>query len=48
VEVVSVKNKQDLQSLVSEDWRDRTAAAVDKAIDTYFSTHMAGTRAGAN
>jgi len=48
VELGYVSNKQDLQALVSEGWRDRAAAAVDKAIDTYFSTHMAGTRAGAN
>ena len=48
VELGYVSNKQDLQALVSEGWRDRTAAAVDKAIDTYFSTHVAGTRAGAN
>jgi len=48
VELGYVSNKQDLQSLVSDSWRDRTAAAVEKAIDGYFTTHVAGARAGAN
>jgi N-acetylmuramoyl-L-alanine amidase len=43
-----VSNKEDLQSLLSDAWRDRMAASVAQAIDTYFSTHVAGTRAGAN
>jgi N-acetylmuramoyl-L-alanine amidase len=48
VELGYVSNKEDLQSLLSDAWRDRTAASVAQAIDTYFSTHVAGTRAGAN
>jgi len=48
VELGYVSNKQDLHSLVSDSWRDHTAAAVEKAIDGYFSTHVAGARAGAN
>jgi len=48
VELGYVSNKEDLQSLLSDTWRDRTAAAVAQAIDTYFSTHVAGTRAGGN
>jgi N-acetylmuramoyl-L-alanine amidase len=48
VELGYVSNKDDLQSLLSEPWRDRTAASVAQAIDTYFSTHVAGTRAGGN
>ena len=48
VELGYVSNKDDLQSLLSDTWRDRTAASVAQAIDTYFSTHVAGTRAGAN
>jgi N-acetylmuramoyl-L-alanine amidase len=48
VELGYVSNKADLQSLLSDAWRDRTAASVAQAIDTYFSTHVAGTRAGAN
>jgi len=48
VELGYVSNKDDLQSLLSDTWRDRTAATVAQAIDIYFSTHVAGTRAGAN
>jgi N-acetylmuramoyl-L-alanine amidase len=48
VELGYVSNKDDLQSLLSDTWRDRTAASLAQAIDTYFSTHVAGTRAGAN
>ena len=48
VELGYVSNKDDLQSLLSDTWRDRTAASVAQAIDVYFSTHVAGTRAGAN
>jgi N-acetylmuramoyl-L-alanine amidase len=48
VELGYVSNKEDLQSLLSDTWRDRTAASVAEAIDTYFSSHVAGTRAGAN
>jgi N-acetylmuramoyl-L-alanine amidase len=48
VELGYVSNKEDLQSLLSDAWRDRTAASMAQAIDTYFSTHVAGTRAGAN
>jgi N-acetylmuramoyl-L-alanine amidase len=48
VELGYVSNKQDLQSLLSDRWRDRTAASVAAAIDSYFNTHVAGARAGAN
>ncbi len=48
VELGYVSNKDDLQSLLSDSWRDRTAALVAQAIDAYFSTHAVGTRAGAN
>jgi N-acetylmuramoyl-L-alanine amidase len=48
VELGYVSNKDDLQSLLSDTWRDRTAASVAQAIDAYFSTHVAGPRAGAN
>ncbi|MFY9892763.1 MAG: N-acetylmuramoyl-L-alanine amidase [Xanthobacteraceae bacterium] len=48
VELGYVSNRQDLQSLLSEAWRNRTAETIAKAIETYFATHMAGTRAGAN
>jgi N-acetylmuramoyl-L-alanine amidase len=48
VELGYVSNKEDLQSLLSEAWRERTAASVAQAIDGFFSTHVPGTRAGAN
>ena len=48
VELGYVSNRQDLQSLLSETWRNRTAETIAKAIETYFATHMAGARAGAD
>ena len=48
VELGYVSNKEDLQSLESDKWRDHTADAMAAAIDGYFSTHLAGVRAGAN
>ncbi len=48
VELGYVSNKEDLQSLSSESWRDHTADSMASAIDGYFSTHLAGARAGAN
>jgi N-acetylmuramoyl-L-alanine amidase len=48
VELGYVSNKDDLQLLLSDTWRDRTAASVAHAIDTYFAGHVVGTRAGAN
>jgi N-acetylmuramoyl-L-alanine amidase len=48
VELGYVSNKEDLRSLLSDTWRDRTAASVAQAIDMYFATHVAGPRAGPN
>jgi N-acetylmuramoyl-L-alanine amidase len=48
VELGYVSDKQDLQSLLSDAWRDHTADSMAQAIDGYFSTHLAGARAGAN
>jgi N-acetylmuramoyl-L-alanine amidase len=48
VELGYVSNKEDLQSLSSDSWRDHTANAMVSAIDGYFSAHLAGIRAGAN
>jgi N-acetylmuramoyl-L-alanine amidase len=45
VELGYVSNKQDLQSLLSDTWRDHTADAMAAAIDSYFVTHVAGARA---
>jgi len=48
VELGYVSNKQDLQSLLSDNWRDHTADSIAQAIDGYFSTHLAGARTGVN
>ncbi len=48
VELGYVSNKEDLQSLSSDSWRDHTADSMASAIDGYFSTHLAGAHAGAN
>ncbi len=37
-----VSNRQDLKQLTSEAWRLRTADAIVQAVDTYFSTRIAG------
>ncbi len=42
IELGYVSNREDLRSLMSDAWRDRTADSIAKAIDTYLSTHVAG------
>jgi N-acetylmuramoyl-L-alanine amidase len=41
VELGYVSNRDDLRSLMSDSWRDRTADSIAKAIDTYLSAHVA-------
>ena len=48
VELGYVSNKEDLQSLSSDGWRDRTAKSMAAAIDGYFATYLAGAHAGSN
>jgi N-acetylmuramoyl-L-alanine amidase len=48
VELGYVSNRQDLQSLLSDNWRNRTADSIAQAIDIYFSAHLAGAPSGAN
>jgi N-acetylmuramoyl-L-alanine amidase len=48
IELGYVSNKHDLQSLNSDSWRDRTADSIAAAVNDYFSSHLAGARAGAN
>ncbi len=48
VELGYVSNRDDLQSLLSESWRNRTADAMAQAIDAYFAAHAAGAHAGTN
>jgi N-acetylmuramoyl-L-alanine amidase len=48
VELGYVSNREDLQSLLSETWRNRTADSMAQAIDSYFAAHMVGAHAGPN
>jgi N-acetylmuramoyl-L-alanine amidase len=47
LELGYVSNREDLQSLLSANWRNRTADSIAQAIDGYFATRMAGARTGA-
>jgi N-acetylmuramoyl-L-alanine amidase len=42
VELGFVSNKADLKSLISAEWRGRTADAIVQAIHTFFTTRLAG------
>jgi N-acetylmuramoyl-L-alanine amidase len=46
VELGYVSNKEDLKQLMSGAWRSRTARSIVQAVDTFFSTRLAGTPAG--
>jgi N-acetylmuramoyl-L-alanine amidase len=48
VELGYVSNRADLKSLLSETWRDRTAASMVQTIDSFFAVRQTGTRTGAN
>jgi len=48
IELGYVSNREDLQSLLSDTWRNRTAESIAQAIEGYFAAHMAGARAGTN
>jgi N-acetylmuramoyl-L-alanine amidase len=43
VELGFVSNKSDLKSLISSEWRERTADSIVHAVDTYFTTRLAVT-----
>jgi N-acetylmuramoyl-L-alanine amidase len=43
VELGFVSNKTDLRSLISPEWRERTADSIGHAVDTYFTTRLAVT-----
>jgi N-acetylmuramoyl-L-alanine amidase len=47
VELGYVSNREDLRSLLSANWRERTAGSIAQAVDGYFATRMAGAHAGA-
>ena len=46
VELGYVSNKEDLKQLTSGAWRTRTARSIVQAVDTFFSTRLAGAPAG--
>jgi N-acetylmuramoyl-L-alanine amidase len=48
IELGYVSNHSDLESMLSETWQNQTADKIAQAIDSYFSTRVAGARAGAN
>jgi N-acetylmuramoyl-L-alanine amidase len=48
VELGYLSDPSDLKLLTTDSWRDRTADSIAKAIHTYFSTHLAGDRAGSD
>jgi N-acetylmuramoyl-L-alanine amidase len=48
VELGYVSNRADLKSLLSETWRDRTAATMAQTIDSFFAARLTGARTGAN
>ncbi len=48
LELGFVSNQQDLKMLTSGAWRARTVASTVQAIDTFFTTRMAGAPAGPN
>ncbi len=48
VELGYVSNRDDLRSLMSDTWRDRTADSIAKAIDAYLSAHVAAAPRSAN
>ena len=46
IELGYVSSKDDLKQLTSGAWQSKTASAIGKAIDSFFSTRIAGTTAG--
>jgi N-acetylmuramoyl-L-alanine amidase len=42
VELGYVSNKHDLKLMTSDVWRNRTTEAVAHAVNTFFSTRLAG------
>ena len=42
IELGYVSNKDDLKQLTSGTWRNRTASSIVQAVDTFFSTRLAG------
>jgi N-acetylmuramoyl-L-alanine amidase len=47
IELGYVSNREDMKSLISTEWRERTAAAIFLAIDHFFAPRLAGSGRGA-
>ena len=47
IELGYVSNADDLKRMLSDSWRGRTADSIVQAVDTYFTTRLAGARPGA-
>jgi N-acetylmuramoyl-L-alanine amidase len=47
VELGYVSNREDMKSLISTEWRERTADAIGLAIEHYFAPRLAGSSRGA-
>jgi N-acetylmuramoyl-L-alanine amidase len=46
IELGYVSSAEDLKQMLSDSWRGRTADSIVQAVDTYFTTRLAGARAG--
>jgi N-acetylmuramoyl-L-alanine amidase len=46
VELGYVSNKADLKSMISTEWRERTADSVVRAVDAFFRPRWAGSGQG--
>jgi N-acetylmuramoyl-L-alanine amidase len=46
IELGYVSNKQDLKLMTSDTWRERASHALAQAVNTYFSTRLAGSSPG--
>jgi N-acetylmuramoyl-L-alanine amidase len=46
VELGYVSNKADLKSMISTEWRERTADSIVRAVDAFFRTRLAGSGPG--
>jgi N-acetylmuramoyl-L-alanine amidase len=42
IELGYVSNRQDMKQLMSESWRMRAGDAIVQAVNTYFTTRLAG------
>jgi len=47
IELGYVSSAEDLKRMLSDSWRGRTADSIVQAVDTYFTTRLAGARPGA-